>query len=142
MRKNGLSNLHGIAQTGVDFSAKLTITGLWSHLIQTLCINFPQKNSERPKAIIHQTLFNKRENEFCINVHICQIIQIKWNKSYLSVQWRFGSEKYRTPWTVLFVKNSPSTAQAAWEKEQLKLLDFRIFCLYRENLNKASAPQL
>lgn len=46
----------GIAHTGVVFSAKLTITGLWSHLIQTLWIRVPQKYNDSPKAIIHQIL--------------------------------------------------------------------------------------
>ena len=70
---------NGIFDIGTGLSCTLTITGLSHHLIQTFRIEKLQNHIDKPIAIIHQQR---------------------------SVQWRFRSLKYRTPWIVVFEQYS------------------------------------
>lgn len=54
---------NGIAQTGVDFSEKLTITGVSCHLSQDSFIKSPLQNVAITKAIIQKILSKCKTDE-------------------------------------------------------------------------------
>lgn len=102
---------NGIVEIGEYLSSNDTITGWFSRVLQILAIIIMHKIIDKVNEQIHQILKNWTKylsvlklNIFLLYLHV-----------YRSIQWWFGSKKYRMPCTVVFEQNS-LTISLVWKK--------------------------